>query len=77
MEGPPSEGKSFLSSGSRIPRHKVFSRFSEKDMPVEIGSKPIPEDSKIIKTKNTANSVFYLNLRRISGKGTEFTLISR
>ena len=46
-------------------------------MPVETGSKPIPEDSKIIKTKNTSNSVFYLNLRRISGKAMEFTLIKR
>ena len=46
-------------------------------MPVKTGSKPIPEDSKIIKTKNTSNSVFYLNIRRISGKGMEFTLIKR
>ena len=44
-------------------------------MPAKTGSKPVPEDSTDIKTKNTSNSVFYLNLRHIAGKGTEFTLI--
>lgn len=77
MEGPPSEGKSFLSSGSRISTHKVFSRFPGTDMPVETGSKPVPEDSISIKTKkNTSNSVFYLKHKCISGKGMEFTLIN-
>lgn len=46
-------------------------------MPVETGSKPVPEDSISIKTKkNTSNSVFYLKLKCISGKGMEFTLIN-
>lgn len=75
VEGPPCEDKSFLSSGSRISRHKVHSRFSRTDMPAKTDSKPVPEDSISIKTKNTSISVFYLNLRRIAGKGMEFTLI--
>lgn len=78
VKGPPSEDKSFLSPGSRISGHKIFSRFSGTDIP-DIP----PEDSVSIKTKTTSNSVFYLNLRRTVGKskmgadGIELTLIKR
>lgn len=83
MEGPTSEDKSFLSPGSRISGHKIFTRFSGTDIPAKTGSKPAPEDSISMKTKTTSNSVLYLNLRRTAGKskmgadGIELTLIKR
>lgn len=82
MEGPTSEDKSFLSPGSRISGHKIFTRFSGTDIPAKTGSKPT-EDSISMKTKTTSNSVLYLNLRRTAGKskmgadGIELTLIKR
>ena len=45
-------------------------------MPVETSSKPVPEDSISIQTKKTLQILFYLKLKRISGKGMEFTLIN-